>query len=100
MCVESLDEAAELCNDPVANKGKDHLENFIIGGAALYDYAIEQDVVGKIYRTMVHGIFPEADTIVQHIDYNEIGFQPKHVAHFPSDLENQYAMTFETWERN
>lgn len=100
MCAESLEEAAELCNDPIANEGKHELKNFIIGGASLYDHALENDMVHTIERTLVHAAFGEADTYVRYVNFAEMGFNPTGVEHFAPDPDNKYGMSLETWVRD
>lgn len=41
---------------------------FIIGGAEIYKKALELDVVNKLYMTLVHEDFPDADTFFPDFD--------------------------------
>ncbi len=52
--VHSLDEAIEL------GRQKEQEELFIIGGANIYEQAMEK--TDKLYLTIVHQTFPDADT--------------------------------------
>ena len=98
MCAESLDEAAEMCNDPIANEGRNDRDNYIIGGASLYDYALSNGYVDYISRTLVHESFLQADTIVWHTDFEKLGFEIKKIHHHSPDAENEYGMSIEWWE--
>lgn len=100
LCASSIEEALELSHDKITNPNRYNSENFIIGGAALYDYALEHGGVDIIYRTMVHGIFENADTCVRYLDYGSMGFKPQEIEHVPSDDSNGYFMTFEKWKRD
>lgn len=99
MCVSTIEEAGELCNDKTINPDRYDMESFIIGGGTLYNNVLERGLVHRIYRTMVHHQFNEADTFVKHLDYGSLGFIPKEVEHISSDVNNVYFMTFEKWER-
>lgn len=57
----SIDEAL------LATEGES--ERFIIGGAQLYNSTI--GIADKLYLTLIHSTFPNADTHLQSIDFNE-----------------------------
>lgn len=67
-------------------------EVFIIGGARIYDYAIENDLVDRIYIDMLAEDVKDADTffpdVMTHNDWEEVGS--------PIEIENRkaYAMQY------
>jgi dihydrofolate reductase len=88
LTVPSLQSALEAC----ANEAG---EVFIIGGGSLYEQALPK--AGKIYLTIVHHVFDDADTFFPPLnagEWNEIERQD-----FPSDDRNPYPYSFLTWVR-
>lgn len=67
-------------------------EVFIIGGASIYDYALENDLVDRIYIDMLAEEVKDADTffpdVMVHTDWEEVGT--------PVEIENRkaYAMQY------
>lgn len=67
-------------------------EVFIIGGASIYDYALEHDLVDRIYIDMLSEEVKDADTffpdVMIHNDWEEVGT--------PIEIENRkaYAMQY------
>lgn len=67
-------------------------EVFIIGGASIYDYALEHDLVDRIYIDMLAEDVKDADTffpdVMVHTDWEEVGT--------PVEIENRkaYAMQY------
>ena len=67
-------------------------EVFIIGGASIYDYALEHDLVDRIYVDMLAEDVKDADTffpdVIVHNDWEEVGT--------PIEIENRkaYAMQY------
>jgi len=69
---------------------------FLIGGAQLYKYAIENQLVSKVHLTRVH-VSPEADTFFPDVDPSE--FQLINTEIHEKDKKNAYDYQFETWEK-
>ncbi len=77
----------------MATEGED--EVFIIGGGNVYEQALE--VADKLYLTLVHHTFPEADTFFPPVDpkvWEEIARTDA-----PKDEKNPYAHSFLTYVR-
>ena len=72
-------------------------EIFIIGGGQIYKEALDKKIVDRIYLTRVFTKV-EGDTFFPDIDQNEWQIVSEPNA-FPSDEKNQWAYSFETWER-
>lgn len=72
-------------------------EPFIGGGAEIYRMALERDLVDRLYITRVHAEV-EGDTFFPDFDFADWNLvsEEKHEA----DEKNEYACTFEVWERN
>lgn len=66
-------------------------EVFIIGGASIYDYALSNDLVDRIYIDMLSEDVPDADTffpdIITNPDWEEVGR--------PVEIENRKAYAME-----
>lgn len=73
----------------------DATETFIIGGGEIFKQTI--DIVSRIYLTRVHANI-EGDTYYPLLDKNIWKIVSKHA--FPADDKNNYAYTFEVWEKN
>ena len=82
----SLDHALLKCIDET--------EVFIIGGAQIYAQALP--VADKLYITMIHAGFPEADAFFPQIDrdrWKETGRET-----FPADGKNPFSFSFIEYE--
>lgn len=87
----SLSEALELArNDPAET------ETLIAGGAQVYRAALAQEVVDRMYLTLIHAEV-EADTYFPL--YEQADWEVSAAEHRPADAENPYAVTFTTLER-
>lgn len=84
---QNLQAALDACSsDP---------EVMVIGGASIYEIALP--MAKRVYRTIVHGDF-EADRFFNQFKTEEF---VQHLSlHRPADEKNQYACTFEMWERH
>ena len=71
-------------------------EPFIGGGAYIYRMALARDLVDRLYLTRIHAEV-EGDTFLPDIDFADWGLasEERHEA----DEKNEYACTFEVWER-
>ena len=87
--VDNIDAAIEK-----AEEG-DVKEIFIIGGGEIFRQTIE--IVSRIYLTRVHANI-EGDTYYPEIDKSIWKLTSEQS--FPADEKNNYAYTFEVWERN
>jgi dihydrofolate reductase len=87
--VHSLEEALEI------SRGDD--EPFIGGGAYIYRMALARDVVDRLYLTRIHAEV-EGDTFLPNIDFDgwKLASEERHEA----DEKNEFACTFEVWERS
>ena len=86
--VHSLEEALEVSR----NDG----EPFIGGGAHIYRMALARDLVDRLYLTRVHADV-EGDTFLPEIDFDD--WQLMSTEHHESDEKNEYACTFEIYDR-
>lgn len=70
-------------------------EPFVIGGGQIYKYALDNDLVHRVYLTRVHTEI-EGDTFFEDLDdsWNEV-YSNMH----PSDEKHPFAFTFQTFER-
>ena len=87
--VKSVEEAIEL-----AQKAGD-TEPFVIGGGQIYKYAIENNLVDRIYLTRVHTEI-DGDTYFEDLDDS---WKLVHADLHPSDEKHPFAFTFQTFER-
>ena len=87
--VKSVEEAIEL-----AKKSGDK-EPFVIGGGQIYKYAIENNLVDRIYLTRVHTEI-NGDTYFEDLDDS---WKLVHTDLHPSDEKHPFAFTFQTFER-
>jgi len=87
--VKSVEEAIEL-----AKKAGDK-EPFVIGGGQIYKYAIENNLVDRIYLTRVHTEI-DGDTYFEDLDDS---WKLIHADLHPSDEKHTFAFTFQTFER-
>lgn len=84
ICTGGLDEA-------IAMAGPDA---FIIGGAQIYNQA--WPMAQRIYLTRVHATVEQFDASIPPVPE---GFRLVSSQEHPADEKNDYAMTFEVWER-
>ena len=70
-------------------------EPFIIGGGQIYKYALDNNLVDRVYLTRVHAEI-EGDTFFEDLD--ESWKEVYSNAH-PADEKHPYAFTFQTFER-
>ena len=89
LVVNSVEEAIEL-----AQKAGDK-EPFVIGGGQIYKYAIENNLVDRIYLTRVHTEI-DGDTYFDDLDDS---WKLLHAELHPSDEKHPFAFTFQTFER-
>jgi dihydrofolate reductase len=85
----ALQEAVELAEQT------DCKEVFVIGGGQIYAESIS--TAHKIYMTRVHTVV-DGDTYFPVI--NESDWKLESNTDFPADEKNQYAYSFQLWERN
>ncbi len=88
LIANSIDEAIQL--------SKDDEEIFIIGGAQVYDQAINNPAVGKLDITLVHESF-DADVYFPNIDttiWEEVSRED-----FKADDKNKYDYSFVSYKR-
>ncbi|WP_036602316.1 dihydrofolate reductase [Olivibacter sitiensis] len=78
----SMDEAIQMANDDE--------EVFIIGGATIYQQAIAK--CDKLYHTIVHETFEDADTFFPEIKDDE--WQLEEAEHHAADDKNPYDYSF------
>lgn len=86
--VNSIDEAIAKA------KESDAKEIFIIGGGEIFKQTIDR--VDRIYLTRVHANV-EGDTFYPEIDKNK--WTCTSGQSFPADEKNNYAFTFEVWDK-
>ncbi|MGA9533752.1 MAG: dihydrofolate reductase [Anaerolineales bacterium] len=73
-------------------------EVFIGGGGAVYQEALDSNVVDRLFLTRVEApLDQEADTFFPELKLER--WQKVSSQHNPADERNPYNMTFETWER-
>ena len=89
LVVNSVEEAIKI-----AQKSGDK-EPFVIGGGQIYKYAIEHNLVDRIYLTRVHTEI-DGDTYFDNLDEN---WKLKHTDLHPIDEKHNFAFTFQTFER-
>ena len=89
LIVNSIEEAIAL-----AQKAGDK-ESFVIGGGQIYKYAIEHNLVDRIYLTRVHTEI-DGDTYFDDLDES---WKMVHSDLHPSDEKHPFAFTFQTFER-
>lgn len=80
--VHSIEEAIEVTNDQT--------KRFIIGGAHIYDSTI--DMVDRVYLTLIHSEFPNADTRLTKLNLSDWKIQSEE--HHPIDEKNSYPFSF------
>ena len=86
--VNDIDDAIEKA------KESDAREIFIIGGGEIFKQTI--NIVSKIYLTRVHATV-DGDTFYPELDKEKWKLIDQQS--FPADEKNNYAYTFEVWER-
>ena len=89
LVVNSVEEAIEL-----AQKAGD-IEPFIIGGGQIYKYAIDNNLVDRVYLTKVHTEI-DGDTYFDDLDDS---WKLVHTDLHSSDEKHPFAFTFQTFER-
>ena len=89
LVVNSVEEAIEL-----AQKAGD-IEPFIIGGGQIYKYAIDNNLVDRVYLTKVHTEI-DGDTYFDDLDDS---WKLIHTDLHSSDEKHPFAFTFQTFER-
>jgi dihydrofolate reductase len=89
LVVNSIEEAIEL-----AKKAKDN-EPFIIGGGQIYKYALDNNLVDRVYLTRVHTEI-EGDTFFDDLDES---WKLVHEEHHAKDDRHPFSFTFQTFER-
>ena len=72
-------------------------KTFIIGGAQVYDDALNTPEIDTIYATEVDAAFPDADTFFPELDMT--AWQEVSRVHHPADTENKYDFDFVTYRR-
>ncbi|QJU10147.1 dihydrofolate reductase [Candidatus Saccharibacteria bacterium oral taxon 488] len=72
-------------------------KTFIIGGARVYDDALNTPEIDTIYATEVNAAFPDADTFFPEIDMTT--WQEVNRVHHPADIENKYDFDFVMYRR-
>jgi dihydrofolate reductase len=89
VAVHSVQEALAEAEKVQAN------EVFIIGGGQVYRECLPK--ANRVLLTRVHARFPEADVHFPELD--KLVWQLKKSTPVPADSHNEYACTFEEWER-
>ena len=89
LVVNSVEEAIEI-----AQKAGD-IEPFIIGGGQIYKYAIDNNLVDRVYLTKVHTEI-DGDTYFDDLDDS---WKLVHTDLHSSDEKHPFAFTFQTFER-
>ena len=89
LVVNSVEEAIER-----AQKAGD-IEPFVIGGGQIYKYAIDNNLVDRVYITKVHTEI-DGDTYFDDLDDS---WKLVHTDLHPSDEKHPFAFTFQTFER-
>jgi len=69
---------------------------FIIGGAQIYQLALEQDLIDELYITQVHETF-EADTFFPFINWEN--WEEEEVLKFEKDDKNPFSFTIKKYTR-
>jgi len=87
--VNSVEAALEIAK----NNGEN--EPFIIGGGQIYEIALEENLVDKIYLTKVHHSF-EGDTFFPELNAE---WKETEVIDHKSDKKHEYAYSFLTFEK-
>lgn len=72
-------------------------KTFIIGGARVYDDALNTPEIDTIYATEIDASFPDADTFFPELDMAV--WQETSRVHHPADAENKYDFDFVTYQR-
>lgn len=73
-------------------------ELFIIGGAEVFNRAFNELEVKKIYRTIIHGYFPECNIHIPKFDLNS--YKEFQVVNYAPDELNKYGCTISILEKN
>lgn len=86
--VHSLEDALEV--------SKKDEEPFVGGGAYIYRIALARDLVDRLYLTRVHTDV-EGDTFLPEIDFDD--WELISTEHHEADEKNEFACTFQVYER-
>lgn len=70
---------------------------FIIGGQQLFEYALQNNLIKKIYKTVIHHNF-EGDTFFPEVDWAQWKLQ--HQTFYAKDEKNPYDFTTEIWVKD
>jgi len=81
----------------IAAQDKKETETFIAGGAQVYQEALDEGLVDRMYLTIVHGEV-EADTFFP--EYEKTAWRTVSSEEHPPDDRNPYRMTFRLLERS
>ena len=71
-------------------------EPFVIGGGQIYNYALANGLIDRMYITQVHRDF-EGDTFFPHFDENK--WQKVSTEHIDADHRHETSFSFEVYER-
>ena len=86
----TIEDALEL-----ANRLELKEEIFVLGGAQIYEQAMDQ--IDRMYISHVDGEFPEADAHFPKIDYSQ--WEVQQSMKYPKNQDNEYAFEFIVYER-
>lgn len=82
ICFDEMEEAIESMKRVYPDK-----EIFIIGGGQIYRYALENNLVDKLYITKIKKVVEDADTYFPTIDYRKDWFITNIERYFENDIE-------------
>lgn len=88
--VNSVEEALDYA------RSQNDSEPFIIGGGQIYQYALDQDLVDRMYITEVHHSF-EGDTYFPKVDTTK--WELVSSEDVAPDHRHKYAFSFNVWEK-
>ncbi len=89
LVVNSIEDALKLAYEAGEN------EPFVIGGGQIYKYAIDNNLIDRIYLTRVHTEI-DGDTFFDDLDDS---WKLVHTDLHPADEKHTFAFTFKTFER-
>lgn len=93
--VDSLDAALALAEGMIGIEVPMDTNVFIIGGAQIYNAAMQRGLIDTMYLTTIHGKF-RADAFFH---FDKSGYDIASSERIPSDEKNKYDCTFETFEK-
>lgn len=70
---------------------------FIIGGAQIYQLALEQDIIDEMYITQVHQTFPNADSFFPFVNWEN--WEEEEVLQSKKDENNPYSFTVKKYSK-